>query len=79
LSKLTDHIQITLTISDERWPELTAVVQRSGTLGTAAAVTARQQYDLAFGKFETLFTNQLRPAVDALIARRKGPKSQNGE
>jgi len=75
LTKLTEQIQITLTISDEKWPILTAVATRSSLSGSPAAVKETQQFDLAYGKFENLLHNQLRPAVDELIRRNKGPKT----
>jgi hypothetical protein len=74
LTKLADQVQITLTISDAGWPQLKAVGQRQGTCGVPAVITETQQYDLAYGKFEVILHNLLRPAVDAIIAKRKGPK-----
>lgn len=72
MSKLPDQIVISFTISDARWPQLTLSGNRSGTCGVPAVVTDHQQYDLAYNKAEVMLHNLLRPAVDAIIAKRKG-------
>lgn len=71
MSKLPDQIQINLTISDDRWPLLSAVGTRQGTCGASAVTKVSQQYDLAYTKFEEILHNLLRPAVEELIRRRK--------
>lgn len=71
MSKLPAQIQITLTISDERWPILQAVGTRSSIGGAPSAVKEQQQYDLAYDKFEGTLHNLLRPAVEELIRRNK--------
>jgi hypothetical protein len=73
------QITISITIFDDKWPNLTLVGRREGNCGVSAAITSNQQYDLAYNKFENDLHNLLRPAVDALITRRKGPKSKPGE
>jgi len=72
MPKLPEQIQITLTLSDERWPILQAVGTRSSIVGAPSATKETQQYDLAYDKFENMLHNLLRPAIAEMVARNKG-------
>jgi hypothetical protein len=76
MSKLAEHINVSITISDDRWPLLTLIAQRSSLSGAPAVVKQERQYDVAYSEAEVMLHNQLRPAIDELIRRRKGAQGQ---
>lgn len=63
--------RITLTIDDSLWPKLHIAGERVGAQGQRTAFDQKVQYDLSYTQFENLVHNQLRPAVQELIDRRK--------
>ena len=63
--------RVEFTIDDTQWPKLHITGQRVSTTGAKTAFDKRDQYDLAYSQFENLVHNQLRPAVQELIERRK--------
>ena len=67
--------RIELTIDDIDFPKLKISGVRTGTTGDRSVFTLKQQYDLAYGAFENLLHNQLRPAVNEIVDRRKGSRT----
>lgn len=63
--------RVTFTIDDDLWPKLKIVGERMTDRGDRIAFIERAQYDLAYSQFENLVHNQLRPAVQQIIERRK--------
>jgi len=63
--------RVEFTIDDNHWPKLSITGQRVTTRGERAAFDQKMQYDLAYSQFENLLHNQLRPAIQELIERRK--------
>lgn len=63
--------RITLTIDDQTWPKLHIAGDRVGHTGTRTAFEQKVLYDQAYLQFENLMHNQLRPAVQEIIDRRK--------
>ena len=63
--------RLELTIDDQEWPKLHLAGKRVSTTGTPSAFDHKVQYDLAYNQFENDLHNQLRPAVNEIIERRK--------
>jgi hypothetical protein len=63
--------RVSFTIDDTRWPKLHLAGDRVGHTGLRTAFSQDVQYDLAYSQFENLIHNQLRPATQELIDRRK--------
>ena len=63
--------RVEFTIDDTQWPKLSIAGTRVGTQGGKTVFDQRVQYDLAYSQFENLVHNQLRPAVQEIIERRK--------
>jgi hypothetical protein len=65
-----------ITITDDKWPKLTMVVNRETVTGDKFVSTDSYQYDLSYTNFEGILHNHLRPMVEELIKRRK--RNQQG-
>lgn len=62
--------RLSISIDDTMWPKLHIAGERLHSDGSRSVFDERQQYDLAYGAFENLLHNQLRPLVEDLLKRR---------
>ena len=65
--------ELTFRVYDDMWPKLRIVGEWRGPGGNRVIFEERAQYDVAYLKFEGALHNQLRPLIEAVIARRKNP------
>ena len=68
-------VKVTFQIDDNEWPKLKLTGERFGPNGERSAFDQKMIYDQAYAQFENTIHNQLRPMVDALVARRKQPRT----